>query len=420
MLSQIKTVLTIILVVLIGVKSPAASEQAPATYIHAGVLIDVKAQEAKSDQTIVVSGGMIVDVADGFIKAPEGSKTINLKDATVLPGLIDAHVHLLISIGPDTQLKFLTQNDSEATLDGVVNAHATLMAGFTTVQDLGGRSEAIFALRDAIAKGQVPGPRVLASGDIISPNASETMISCSGVDECRRVTRAHIIAGADVIKSQVTGDSVLSIGAPPARFTAEELRAIVETAQSMGRKTVIHAHGTDSINFALRQKVHSIEHGTYINNESVRLFRKTGAVLVPTLLAGQVVEGFAANPMAPPAYRSEASQFTSRMIAATARAHKGGVKIAFGSDAGAPPHGLNAQEFSLMVKAGLTPMEALRSATIIAAEHLGVENTTGVIEQGKAADIIAVRNRNPLEDVSVLEAIDFVMKNGVVYKGGDE
>ncbi|MEM8987631.1 MAG: amidohydrolase family protein [Pseudomonadota bacterium] len=411
--------LTIALASFISLQAHAWGEQSGGAYIHAGTLIDVNARKAKPKQTIVIADGMVSSIIDGYAKPPEGTTAIDLKNASVLPGLIDAHVHLLMNLGPATQIKMLTQNDSEATLDGVVNARTTLMAGFTTVQDLGSRNEAIFALRDGIAKGQLPGPRILASGEAISPNGQEGSIGCSGVDECRRVTRDHILSGADVIKTAITGGTLIGGDGPPARFTAEELRAIVETAQSMNRKVAVHAHGADAIKFALRQNVHSIEHGTYLDDEAVRLFRKAKAVLVPTMMAGQVMEAFAANPMAPPAFRKEASIFTSRLVAAAARAQKSGVTIALGTDVGAAVHGQNAQELSLLVRAGLTPMEALRAGTIIAATHLGVDHLTGAIEKGKAADIIAVLDDDPLKDVSVLESVDFVMKAGIVYKGGD-
>lgn len=406
-----------VLAVALSVSTPAWGAQASSTYIHAGTLIDVDAKKSRSNQTIIVSNGMIEDIVNGYAEAPDGAQAVDLKNATVLPGLIDAHVHLLMNLGPDTQMKALTQNDSEATLDGVVNARTTLMAGFTTVQDLGSRNESIFALRDAIAKGQVPGPRILASGEAISANGEEGSVGCSGVDECRRVTRAHITAGADVIKTAISGGTLISMGAPPSRFTAEELRAIVETAESMNRKVAVHAHGIEAIKFALKQNVHSIEHGTYLDDEAVALFRKSGAVLVPTMMAGQVMEAFAANPMAPPAFREEASQFTARLVAAAARAKRGGVTIALGTDVGAAVHGDNAQELPLLVRAGLTPMEALRAGTIIAATHLGVDKLTGSLKKGKAADIIAV-DGDPLADISVLLDVDFVMKGGVVYKGG--
>ncbi|MEM6680875.1 MAG: amidohydrolase family protein [Pseudomonadota bacterium] len=395
------------------------SQTPPQTYLHAGTLIDVKAGKSRDAQTIIVTGGRISDVLDGFVPAPDGTATIDLKDGTVLPGLIDAHVHLLMNLGPQLQIKFLTQTLAEATLDGVVNARATLMAGFTTVQDLGGKNDAIFALRDGIRAGKVPGPRILASGSPITPLEESFNRSCSGVAECRRVVRDQILQGADVIKTLV-GGGIQFGGGLPARFSAAELDAIVKTAESMGKKVAVHAHGTDGINFALQHNVHSIEHGTYLDDTSVTLFRKAGTVLVPTLMAGQVVEALAANPAAPPAMRAEAASFTRRLMAAMARAHKGGVTIVLGTDAGAGEHGKNALELDLMVRAGLTPMEAIQAGTVAAAKHLNVDAITGVIEVGKAADIIAVIGKDPIADVKALQAVDFVMKGGVVYKGGQD
>ena len=389
------------------------------TYIHAGKLIAIPGDAVKTRQTIVVSGGTIMAVRDGFERPPDGGTPIDLKDATVLPGLIDTHVHLLMNLGPETQIKMLTQNDVEAAFDGIVNARTTLMAGFTTVQDLGSRSASIFALRDAIAAGKVPGPRIQASGLAINANGGDGAIGCSGAADCRRKVRAHISAGADVIKTAITGGTSLSLGEPPSRFTPEEMQAVVATAESMGRRVAVHAHGATSIDFAVRYGAHSIEHGTYLETDTIRRMRTNGTLLVPTMAAGRVMEAFAANPMMPEAFRKEASAMTANLLDAASRAHEGGVTIAFGTDAGAAVHGDNAQEFTLLVEAGLTPMEAIQAATINAAKHLRLGELIGSIEAGKAADIVAVR-RDPLADITALETIDFVMKGGVVHKSGVE
>lgn len=411
--------LTVCLVGSTGLLLTCQAEAQPETYIHAGQLIAVPGEAVKTRQTIVVSGGTIVAVRDGFESPPDNGTVIDLKDATVLPGLIDTHVHLLMNLGPQTQIKMLTQNDVEAAFDGIVNARTTLMAGFTTVQDLGSRSATIFALRDAIAAGKVPGPRILASGVAIDANGGEGAIGCSGALECRRKVRAHIAAGADVIKTAITGGTSFSLGEPPSRFTPEEMQAVVSTAESMGRRVAAHAHGAASIDFAVRYGAHSIEHGTYLEADTIRRMRRNGTLLVPTMVAGRIMEAFAANPMMPEAFRKEASAMTANLLDAASRAHEGGVAIVFGTDAGAAVHGNNAQEFALLVEAGLTPMEAIQAATVNAARHLRLSQQIGSIEAGKAADIVAVR-RDPLADITALETIDFVMKGGVVHKGDME
>ncbi|MEM8987632.1 MAG: amidohydrolase family protein [Pseudomonadota bacterium] len=422
MLSLIKSLCASFIIVL-AVLIPASGQmvmpqnaEPEVTYIHAGRLIAIPGEDVKTEQTIIISGAGISEIRDGYATPPQGAATINLKNMTVLPGLIDSHTHLLTEYGPAAFFKSLTQNQVEFAFDGVVNARKTLMAGFTTVQDLGGGDEAIFALRDAIAAGKTPGPRVLASGRQIRAVAEDknynSAVGCAGADECRRITRQQIIAGADVIKVTLSGGEPLSSLTPPIVFFDEELEAIVETAKTMERKVTCHAMSPDKIKQCLRAGVHSIEHGSYMDDEAAKLAKKTGATFVPTLVIGPVMESAAVNFGLP---QPIAEAFSTAMLDAVKIAKKRNVPIALGSDSGPSKHGENANELLRLVEAGLSPEEAIRAATVTSARHLGLEARIGAIEVGKSADIIAV-DGDPLEDIAELLTVDFVMKAGVVYK----
>ncbi len=406
----------------------------PLTYVQAGrLLADPATGKVEAQRTLVIQDGKVLRVEDGYTTA-EGAKVIDLHDSFVLPGLIDSHVHLTSEQGPNSQLEDYTKTKSDLALDGAWNGLKTLKAGFTTVADLGAPNESIFALRAAIRSGRIPGPRIIAAGSPISVHGGhgdptngmpEELVHvfrptsvCSGADDCRRAVREQVRAGADIIKITATGGVLSNTAAGLGQqFSDEELQAIVETAHSMGRKVTAHAHGADGINSFLRAGGDSIEHGTYLDAESIKLFKTSGAWLVPTLMAGDFVAREAAKPntFLTPAQRDKALLAGPRMLDMARRAHEGGVKIAFGTDTGVSAHGDNAGEFALLVKAGLTPLEAIRAATIWAAEHLGLLDQIGSLLPGKQADLIAVRG-DPLTDVTVLTKASFVMKGGVVYK----
>jgi imidazolonepropionase-like amidohydrolase len=378
----------------------------------------------------VIKGGQIVEIDDGFVGSGD---VVDLRDSFVLPGLIDTHVHILGENGPTSRLDAVTRSHSRAAIDGAMYALRTLKAGFTTVADAGDDNEPIFALRDGIARGEVPGPRIVTAGNIITPTGGhgdvhsyrpevmdvlESPAHCDGPEDCRRIVRRQIQMGADLIKITATGgvldDSATGVDQ---QFTDEEMAAIVQTAHSLGRIVKAHAHGTVGINAALRAGVDSIEHGTYLDDESIKLFKAHNAYLVPTLLAGQTVKEEASKPdtWMTPNVKAKALLVGPNMIAMLRRAHQGGVKIAFGTDSGVSHHGDNAREFGLMVQAGLTPLEAIRAATVTAAEQLRLSSQVGSLAPGKAADLIAVKG-DPLTDVTLLEHVGFVMKGGTVYK----
>ena len=412
----------------------SANAQAPqTTLIHAGrLLADPANGKVANQQTIVVQGGEIVAIEPGFITRP-GARVIDLGGQFVMPGLIDSHVHLLHENGPSDKMDRVTKTAADWAITGVPFARKTLHAGFTTVANLGDENDGIFALRDGIARGDIEGPRVIASGSVVSPHGGEGAVYgyrwdvinavqrptlCSGPDECRKVVRQQIQKGADIIKIVATG-AVLSDAAQGVdqQFDDDELEAIVHTAHAHGRKVAAHAHGSVGVNAALRAGVDSIEHGTFVDAESMKLFKANGSYLVPTLMAGDTVTGWANDPKSflSPQAREKALLVGPRMIDATRRAHQAGVKIAFGTDSSVSKHGENAREFELMVRAGLTPMEAIQTATVNGAAHLALSAQIGSLAPGKAADVIAVTG-DPTRDVTVLREVGFVMKGGVVAK----
>lgn len=409
----------------------AASAQSDVTYIHAGrLLADPTNGVVLRDKTLVIQGNRIVEIRDGFIG--EGP-VVDLRDSFVLPGLIDSHVHITSEQNPNGRLQAVTLSSADRAMMGAGFAMKTLRAGFTTVADLGGSNEAVFALRDAIRRGDVAGPRILAAGssvsvhgghgdangyreDILHVLSSESI--CSGAEDCRRAVRTQVRAGADIIKITATGGVLSNTAAGlNQQFTEDELASIVEVAHRMGRQVTAHAHGVDGINAFLKAGGDSIEHGTYLDDESIRLFRQNNAWLVPTLLAGDFVARVASGPdnFFTPAQTAKALEAGPKMLDMAARAHRGGVRIAFGTDTGVSAHGDNAQEFALLVRAGLTPLQAIQAATVGAAEHLRIQNEAGRIAPGRAADIIAVRG-DPLADVTELERVRFVMKGGETYR----
>ena len=411
---------------------PAQNNQV--TVIHAGRLLDRPGRPPRGPSTIVVSNGRISEVRDGHSPAPAGATLIDLSDRFVLPGLIDSHVHLDSDAGGTAGLvEGFTNSDAKQAFQAMANGQKTLEAGFTTVRNLGG-SPAILALRDAVASGQVPGPRILDAGSGISTTSGhgDNTLSlredlhpsipqenlCDGPDECRKAVRMQVRRGVDVIKTMTTGGVNSPIGAGLGRqMFDDEVKAIVETAHMYGKKVAVHAHGGDGVNAALAAGADSIEHGTLIDAESIRLFKKSGAYYVPTLsTVNGYLERIAANPNAyAPAVRAKIDWRIGITGKALRMAVPAGVKIAFGTDAGVSKHGRNADEFELMVKHGMTPASAIQAATVNAADLLGLSQEVGTIEPGKRADIIAVSG-DPLQDVTVLKRVGFVMADGRVRK----
>ncbi len=418
----------------VAAQSPAVTPVSPGagtTFVQVGrLLADPATGVVQRDKTLVIEGNRIVEVRDGFVG--EG-RIVDLRSAFVLPGLIDSHVHLTSQQNPNARLEEVTQSNSEQAMVGARHARRTLMAGFTTVADVGGSNEAVFALRDAIRRGDVPGPRVIAAGSAVSVHGGHGDINgyredvmhvlspesvCSGVDDCMRAVRLQVRSGADIIKITATGGVLSNTAAGLGQqFSDDELAAIIGAAHRMGRQVTAHAHGVDGINAFLRAGGDSIEHGTYLNDESIRLFRREGTYLVPTLLAGDFVTRIAQGPnnFFTPAQTAKALQAGPQMLDMVRRAHAGGVRIAFGTDSGVSAHGDNAQEFALLVRAGMTPLETIQAATVNAAAHLRISQEAGRIAAGMPADLIAVGG-DPLTDVTELERVRFVMRGGSVYR----
>jgi imidazolonepropionase-like amidohydrolase len=409
----------------------AISAEQPTTFVQVGrLLADPTSGRVLRDKTLVIRGNQIVEIRDGFVG---DGKVVDLRSAFVLPGLIDSHVHLTGQQNPNGRLENVTESNATQAMIGARYARRTLNAGFTTVADLGASNESIFALRDAVRRGDVPGPRIIASGSAVSVHGGHGDINgyredvmhvlspesvCSGVEDCMRAVRLQVRSGADIIKITATGGVLSNTAAGLAQqFSEDELAAIVASAHRMGRQVTAHAHGVDGINAFLKAGGDSIEHGTYLDDESMRLFRSHNAWLVPTLMAGDYVARMASGPdnFFTPAQTAKALEAGPRMLDMARRAHAGGVRIAFGTDSGVSAHGDNAQEFALLVRAGLTPLEAIQAATVGAAEHLKISNEAGRLAPGMPADLIAVSG-DPLNDVTDLERVRFVMKGGQVFR----
>jgi len=422
----------------VAAQAPASaviSPQGPSTYVHVGrLLADPASGLVSRDKTLVIRASRIVEIQDGFTQpASQDSPVIDLSSAFVMPGLIDSHVHLTGEQNPNSRLENVTLSNADEAMVGARFARRTLMAGFTTVVDLGANNEAIFALRGAVARGDVPGPSIIAAGSGVSIHGGHGDANgyredvmhlfsgeniCSGPEDCMRAVRMQVRSGADIIKITATGGVLSNTAAGLGQqFTDDELAGIVEAAHRMGRKVTAHAHGADGINSFLRAGGDSIEHGTYLDDESIRLMRREGVFLVPTLMAGDFVMKIASGPanFFTPAQTAKALEAGPRMLDMARRAHAGGVRIAFGTDSGVSAHGDNAGEFRLLVQAGLTPLEAIRTATVNAAEHLGLTAEAGRLATGMPADLIAV-DGDPLTDVTELERVTFVMRHGIVHR----
>lgn len=409
----------------------ATSALAAPTYIHAGKLIAVPGQAARGASTIVVDDGRIVSVLDGHVPAPEGSPVIDLKARTVLPGLIDSHVHLATDrAGNERLTASVTDSLPLNAHETYWNGMKTLRAGFTTVRNLGDDDGKVLALKEAARRGWVMAPRIIDAGESISTTGGHmdgrvgladhvhgtigTENLCDGVEDCRRAVRRQIGRGADVIKFATTGGVNSGTGLAT-RMIEEEARALVDTAHAYGRKVAVHAHGAEGIKLAVRVGADSIEHGTVMDDEILKLMKEKRTFYVPTLsTVNGYLERLAANPDAyPPAIKAQIDWRIGITGKSLQKAYPAGIRIAYGTDAGVSKHGRNADEFELLVKFGMPPAEAIKAATVNAAELLGVDKETGTIEPGKAADIIAV-DGDPLVDVKVLKAMKFVMARGQV------
>ncbi|CAN5297775.1 amidohydrolase family protein [soil metagenome] len=420
------------------VAQPSAPPAKQVTVIHAGELLDRPGQKPRGNSTILIEDGKITDVGDGFAPPPPAARVVDLRDQFVLPGLIDMHVHLYSEGDPlKGRLEGPRRDYEDSVLIAARHARITLEAGFTTVRDLGGVARGVATLRDFVNSGDLPGPTIVPAGRMISVasghgdannlNRQLTRAArdemdniCNGADSCREAVRNQILQGAEVIKFAATGGVGSDVAGGLARQMFEdEMQAIVETARTFGRKTTAHAHGKDGIDAALRAGVDSIDHGSFIDDETIALFKERGAYLVPTMMAPIAALEQARRGDRPPASLVKAEEAAAAMIESHKRAYRAGVKVAFGTDSGVSKHGLNAQEFKLMVDAGMTPAAAIQAATVNAAELLGRSASLGTIERGKDADIIAVKG-NPLDDVTRLENVGFVMRRGVVHKLGGQ
>ena len=406
---------------------------AQTTYLHCGKVFDSKTGKIKKEMTLIVEGEKIKAVEKGYVAPAAGATAIDLKAKTVYPGFIDMHVHIESESNPSRYLDRYRLNDADVAYDAAKHAHSTLMAGFTTVRDLGGSGVNI-SLRKAIAAGKVPGPRIYTAGKTIAstgghgdptngnrdelmgdPGPKEGVVNSPA--DARKAVRQRYKNGADWIKITATGGvlSVAKSGQNP-QFTEEEIKAITSTAKDYGMQVAAHAHGDEGMYRAVANGVKTIEHGTLIEEKTMKLMIQKNAFLVPTISAGKYVAEKAKIPGFYPAIIVPKAIAIGAQIQATfAKAYKMGVPIAFGTDSGVSLHGDNAKEFGFMTEVGMPASEAIQTATIVNAEILKAENELGQLAPGFYADIVA-SNENALENIATLENITFVMKNGQVYK----
>jgi imidazolonepropionase-like amidohydrolase len=419
----------IILIATFAAATALAQQAAPAStriVVRAGKLLDVRSGKTLTNQTIVIEDGKIVSVGP-HPESTADANIIDLSGKTVLPGLIDAHTH--ITFNPRFGYDTLAISVPREALIGAKNARITLLAGFTTIRNLGATQFADIALRDAINAGDVPGPRIDASGPALSitgGHCDDNLLPyewhaaaagvADGVENVQHKVREVIKYGSDVIKICATG-GVLSLGDNPqhSQFTQAELQAMVADAHRLGRKVAAHAHGAEGIRWAAEAGVDSIEHGSYIDDAGIAAMKAHGTYLVPTLYLGDWFLENAPKLGVPPSMLKKGQEVMPAARKNIAHAFASGVKVGFGTDAAVYPHGLNAHEFAVMVKLGLTPLQAIQAATVNDADLLGWSDKIGVLEPGHYADIIAV-DGDPLADVTTLEHVKFVMKGGVVYK----
>jgi imidazolonepropionase-like amidohydrolase len=403
-----------------------------ATVLHCGALVDVRAGRVLPNMTVIADGAVITRVEQGLTPPGAGDTLVDLRTHTCMPGLIDMHVHLTGEYSESSDIDSFRLNPTDYAYRSIGFAEKTLLAGFTTVRDVGG--DVSVSLRNAVTAGYVKGPRIFTSGrsiattgghadptngmreDLAKPATPEEGV-VNGLDDARRAVRQRYKDGADLIKITATG-GVLSVASSGqnAQFTEEEIREIVSIAKDYGFRVAAHAHGAEGMKRAVRAGVGSIEHGTYMDDETMTLMKQHGTYYVPTIIAGKWVEEKSRVPgFFPEVVRKKAAEIGPLIQETFARAHKAGVKIAFGTDSGVSSHGDNAREFGYMVQAGMPALMAIRSATLDAATLLGQENRLGTLEPGKASDVVAVQG-DPEKDISAMTRVTFVMKNGVVYK----
>ena len=405
-----------------------------ATVIHAGLLINGESSVPSPEMSIVIEGSKIQAIETGYITPDSEDEFIDLSGYTVLPGLMDMHVHLSSEYSKNSYQERISLNAGDYAIRAVSNAEKTLMAGFTSVRNLGDSGGVSISLRNAINKGIVIGPRIFSSGTTIASSGghgdstnslNQSLTSDPGpaegivnsVNDASKAVRFRYKEGADLIKITATG-GVLSNAknSQNPQLTEEEITQIVNMAKDYGFKVAAHAHGSEGIKRAVRAGVHSIEHGTLMDDEGMRLMREKGTYYVPTIIAGLWVAEKAQDPdFFPELVRPKAAEIGPQIKGTFGKAYQAGVKIAYGTDTGVSAHGNNATEFKHMVEAGMPPMKAIQSATVEAAKLLGEYEQFGSLAEGKIADIIAV-NGNPVEDITILEEVDFVMKSGRVYK----
>lgn len=428
------TTLTAIALTLISTSTFAQQHK----IIHAGSVLLGAEQQLKTAQTLLITDDKITAIKAGYVSQDafglSDAQVIDLKNQFVLPGLIDMHVHVTFERDASVNRhRWTTEYEADQALRSIKYLERTLAAGFTSVRDLGSDHQVIFPLKRAIERNDIAGPRIFAAGNTVSPTGGHADLHgyradisagvgaslgiCNGADDCRRAVREVIKSGADVIKITATG-GVLSNTAAGVnqQLSDEELHAIVDTAHNLGRKVAAHAHGTQGIKAALRAGVDSIEHGSYLDKETIRLFNNSGAYLVPTLLAGATVsEEASSNPNMPIAIVNKVREVAPKMQASFQLALQNNVNIAFGTDSGVSRHGLNANEFTLLVSNGMSEAQAIKSATVHAAKLLGQEARLGDLSVGKQADIISVAT-SPLQNIDALKDVQFVMKAGQIYQ----
>lgn len=405
-----------------------------ATYIHAGKLIDGKSDKVSKEQTIVVDDNKIVSIDDGYLTPGVGDKLIDARDKTVMPGLMDMHTHLSLEFNKTSYAERFTKNAADYAYKSVGFANTTLMAGFTTVRDLGDSYNVTVSLKNAINSGLIVGPRIFTAAKSIAttgghadptngfnaiikgdPGPKEGVIN--GPEDAYKAVRQRYKDGADLIKITATGGvlSVAKSGQNP-QFTQAEADAIVKAAKDYDMTVAVHAHGAEGMERAIEAGVDSIEHGTYMSKKIMKLMKKKGTYYVPTITAGKYVAEKAAIPgFYPAVVQPKAAAIGPKIQATFKRAYDYGVKIAFGTDSGVFPHGENWKEFIYMTEMGMPAMEAIQSATMEAAKLLKIDNELGSLEKGKIADIIAV-DGDPINDISVMEKVTFVMKAGQIFK----
>lgn len=406
-----------------------------ATLIHAGRVIDGIASQAMTERTIVVDGGRIVAIESGYRAPSADDRVVDLKDSTLMPGLMDMHVHITSEYSRTSELDRFKKDGPDVALDGAMFAERTLQAGFTTVRDLGDGFRASIALRNAINAGKLAGPRIFAAGKSIATTGGHADPTngwadhlgganvgpldgvVNGEEQAAQAVRQRYKEGSDLIKITATGGvlSVAKNGLNP-QFTEDEIRSIVQTARDYGFKVAAHAHGAEGMKRAVRAGVDTIEHGTFMDEETMKLMKERGTYYVPTITAGAWVfdrskeEGFF-----PALVRPKAAMIGPQIQGTFAKAYKAGVKILFGTDTGVSAHGQNAREFVLMVESGMPAMEAIKSATSVSAKYLEIDDRLGTVEVGKLADLVAVPG-DPLKDISAMQRVHFVMKDGIVHR----